>query len=289
MDFEVIIESMAKHDIDLFGRKTFFIAPDTSLIPKNYLEEFLLHGYQTYIINDDYECPMQTKINEIIRLFPDSILYFNIDASIDGIEWKTYIRNLYNSVGKDILIGIFYINRKNPHEEEDLTNYYVRNIGITAGCFALSARNHENFDSIFKVLEQTGSKGRRNLVRAKCDSSSSVSFTCGGENYSGSILDISLTHFRCNLSENSDKFKIFDKIRNISLSANGTDFTSDAVMIARRNIDGQDVCVFMFIKHDDTPELDKETEKILNQKIYQAALNEISETLQESFMSAKTK
>ena len=278
---------MAKHDIDLFGRKTFFIAPDTSLIPKNYLEEFLLRGYQTYIINDDYTCPLQTKVREIIKLFPDSILYFNIDALIEGIEWKSYIRDLYKSVGKDVLIGVFYIDRQNPQSEELLKQYYVRDIGITAGVFALSARNHENFDSIFKVLEQTGAKGRRNLVRAKCDASSSVKFTANKKEFSGSILDVSLSHFRCDLRSDSEQLDIFDKVRDVSLVVDGISFVTDAVLIARRVVEGKNLCIFMFIKRDDSPDLDTETEKILNKKIYQVVLAELSEILHNAFTAAK--
>ena len=278
---------MAKHDIDLFGRKTFFIAPDTSLIPKNYLEEFLLRGYQTYIINDDYTCPLQTKVREIIKLFPDSILYFNIDASIEGIEWKSYIRDLYKSVGKDVLIGVFYIDRQNPQSEELLKQYYVRDIGITAGVFALSARNHENFDSIFKVLEQTGAKGRRNLVRAKCDASSSVKFTANKKEFSGSILDVSLSHFRCDLRSDSEQLDIFDKVRDVSLVVDGISFVTDVVLIARRVVEGNNLCIFMFIKRDDSPDLDTETEKILNKKIYQVVLAELSEILHNAFTAAK--
>ena len=35
------------------GRKTFFITPDTSLIPEDYLEEYFSLGYECYFINND--------------------------------------------------------------------------------------------------------------------------------------------------------------------------------------------------------------------------------------------
>ena len=122
---------MAPTDIELFGRKTFFIAPDTSLIPKAYLEEFLTLGFQTFIINDDYSCPLQSKVKEIIRLFPESILYFNIDASVDGIEWRSYIRSLQESIGSETLIGVFYLSRQSPADEEAIKSYYLRDLNVT--------------------------------------------------------------------------------------------------------------------------------------------------------------
>lgn len=277
---------MSSSELDLYGRKTFFIAPDTSLIPKAYLEEFMLRGYQTYVINDDYVCPMQTKVREIIRLFPKSILYFNIDSTIDGIEWKSYIRELHDFVGDEILIGIFYLSGKNPQTEESIRNYYENELHVGAGCFALSARDHNNFDSILSVMEKSGAKGRRSLVRANCDSSSSVRFEHKGKNCQANLLDINVSYFRCDLQSNTEKIAIFEKVRNVNICANGANFVSDAVLIMKRTQNDRTLCIFMFIKKDDTPDLDADTEKMLNQKIYQIVLNENSEKLQTAFKAA---
>lgn len=279
--------SMESSEVELFGRKTFFIAPDTSLIPKSYLEEFMLRGYQAYIINDDYVCPMQTKVREIIRLYPQSILYFNIDSSIDGIDWKSYIRELREFVGNDALIGIFYLVRQNPQEEAEIKHLYLDDIHVGAGCFALSARDHNNFDSILSVLEQTGAKGRRNLVRASCDSSSTVSFEHKGIRCTANLLDVNVSYFRCDLRADTEKLEIFEKLRDVSLSVNGSAFKSDAVLIMKRTMHDKTLCIFMFIKRDDSPDLDTETEKFLNQKIYQIVLNENSEKLQVAFRAAE--
>ena len=277
---------MALSEVELYGRKTFFIAPDTSLIPKHYLEEFMLQGYQAYVINDDYVCPMQTKVREIIRLFPDSILYFNIDSSIEGIEWKSYISELQNFVGKNIYIGIFYLSRQNSQEEESIKDFYLDKLHVRAGCFALSAHNHNNFDSILSVMEKSGAKGRRSLVRAFCDSSSTVKIEHKGKKCLANLLDINLSYFRCDLQTNTENFEIFEKIRDVAVSANGMSFISDAVLIMKRTLNDKTLCIFMFIKRDDSPDLDLETEKKLNQKIYQIVLNENSEKLQTAFKAA---
>lgn len=281
------MNSMTQADVELYGRKTFFIAPDTSLIPKSYLEEFMARGYQTFIINDDYTCSMQTKIREITRLYPDSIIYFNIDSSIEGIEWKSYIRELQEFIGQQTLIGIFYLARQNPADEDRIKTYYVRDVQIRAGCFALSQGSHTNFDSILAVLEQSGARGRRNLVRAQCDSSSSVKFEHKGTCYTASLLDVNVSYFRCDLLGRTDDFQIFDKIRDVSLYVNGTSFMSDAVLIMKRKMDEKTLCIFMFINHDDSPDLPADIAKTLNQKIYQIVLSENSAELQNAFRTAE--
>ena len=278
---------MATTDVEIYGRKTFFIAPDTSLIPKSYLEEFMERGYETYIINDDYACSIQTKVREIVKLFPESILYFNIDATIEGIEWKSYIRELHEYLGDNILIGIFYSSKRTPEEEERIKTYYVRDVQIRAGCFSLSARDHNNFDSILGALAHAGAKGRRNFVRAVCSSESTAKFEHNGTGYTANLLDVNITHFRCDLDSVTDDFKIFDKIHDVAVYVNGSSFLSDAVLIMQRNSNGKKLCIFMFIKKDGTPDLDKETQKKLNQKIYQIVLNENMGRLQKAFQSAE--
>lgn len=277
---------MTSAEVELYGRKTFFIAPDTSLIPKHYLEEFMLGGYQTYIINDDYVCPMQTKVREIIRLFPESILYFNIDASIEGIEWKSYIRQLQQTVGENGLVGIFYLARQNKSDEDLIKNFYLNELHVGAGCFALSAHDHNNFDSIVNVLEQNKARGRRNHVRAFCDSSSVVDFEYKGKEIRANLLDVNISYFRCDLQANTEEFEIFEKLRKVKLSVNGSSFISDAVLIMKRTVNDKTLCVFMFIKNDDTPDLIRDDEISLNKKIYQIVLNENMGKLQTAFRTA---
>ncbi|WP_407428528.1 hypothetical protein [Treponema sp.] len=277
---------MIKKDVELYGRKTFFIVPDASLIPKTYLEEFFENGYETYIINDDYTCSIQTKVREITKLFPGSILYFNIDATISGIEWKSYIRELSEFFGDENLIGIFYSSKQNPEDEEKIKKYYIEQLDIKAGCFALSARNHDNFESILKVLEKTGARGRRNNVRANCDSSSFVQFNYDGQDFNAQLLDINISHFRCNLPSSTSKFQIFDKVRRVKLSFADYSFVSDAVLIMKRDSEGKNLCIFMFIKKDDMPDLEQSDSKLLNQKIYQIVLNENMDKLQNVFKTA---
>ena len=80
------------------GRKTFFIAPDTSLMPESFLEDFFALGYECYYIENDKKINLRKKLDVLISLFHDVIIFFNIDAEINGIdEWTVFIRNLIDS------------------------------------------------------------------------------------------------------------------------------------------------------------------------------------------------
>ena len=274
-------------DVDLFGRKTFFIAPDASLIPNSYLEEFMENGFESYIINDDYSCPMRTKVREIISMFPDSILFFNIDSSIEGIEWKSYIRELAESTSADVLFGICHLRRSSESEEARIASDFLKSSALKAGSISLDPKNHDCFEEIKRVLIKNGARGRRNLVRAECSPKSTILLEHHGSKINARLLDVNVTHFLCDLGDNEVTFKIFDKIRDVSLNIEGLSIKSDAVLIMKRRANGVNLCIFMFIKRDDSPDLEKESAHKLNKKIYQLVLEKNSARLRNAFARAE--
>ena len=62
------------------GRKTFFITPDTSLIPEDYLEEYFSLGYECYFVNNDKILSLDKKIDILISLFKDIIFQNKIKS-----------------------------------------------------------------------------------------------------------------------------------------------------------------------------------------------------------------
>ncbi len=64
------------------GRKTFFIAPDRTLFPQSYLEEYLVLGYECYFIDTDIFLPIEAKVDIILSVFKESILYVNVDGPV---------------------------------------------------------------------------------------------------------------------------------------------------------------------------------------------------------------
>ena len=276
-----------KSNVEIFGRKTFFIASDASLIPESYVEEFLASGYETYIIDDDYICPLRKKVEAIIEHYPDAVLFFNIDASADGIEnWKTYIAETCRKHSQDALIGILH-TKGNPKADEILRQYYEETIGVRCGFITLQAHHHENFDLMLKILEKYGAKGRRQLVRASMDAQSHFNFDIDGKKYKSRVLDVNISHFACTFPEELKHMKIYDKVRGASFRLNGLKFNSDAVLLMKRSKNDVHLCVFMFISQpDDKPELEPELRKNLTRKIYQVVAEETLTNLKKAFKKA---
>lgn len=268
------------------GRKTFFFAADTSLMPEAYLEDYMAQGYETYIISDDRYCPLTKKVEIIVNTFKDSILFFNIDAQIPGIDWEQYIKRLQVLYGQHFVIGVLYTRRQNELDQQRLEKYYLFDVGITGGCIALEYQKTKNFSRIFKVMYANQACGRRKNVRAICDDSSKVSFESSGKIYRGKLSDISISHFSC-IFDTHFPVQMYEKIANIIIEVNGSHFRADAIYSMSRELsDGRLLFVFVFTKHDGNPGLDTELAQRLLNKIYLMVTDKVKGLMRELFDQA---
>ena len=265
------------------GRKTFFIVPDPTLLPETYLEDYMTRGYETYIINDDRHCPLEKKVESIISIFKDSILFFFIDAQIPGIDWVYYIKNLQQRFNGELLIGVLYMKRETEGEKLRLEKTYLFDIGIQCGCIAMEHERAKNFALIAKVMYANQAQGRRKNIRAICDKSSKVNFDFDGSVYMGRLVDISLSHFSC-VMPSELAIPIYEKIENIFIDVNGFHFKSDGILLMERMVDGKAMYVFIFARHSDGGQgLDRDLRQRLAEKIYQMITDKVKMIMQLVF------
>jgi hypothetical protein len=274
-----------KSDIELFGRKTFFISPEKDSVPEEFLEEFMASGLETYIVNDDASCPMAAKVEEIMKMFPESILIFNIDSKIAGMDWESFLKTVNKRQGT--MVGIMYGRGRSGAGDEEAKSQLERMGKLSAGAIPLGADKEENKRLIKETLLKIGARGRRNLVRAACKSGSSVKFSHGGKDFSARLMDINVTHFLCDIGPTSEKFDIFEKIRDAEMKFDGFSIKSDAVLIMKRKSNEENLFIFMFIKPDGTPDLEKDKENLLNKEIYSLVMKKNMTALKAAFAARK--
>lgn len=234
------------------GRKTFFFVPDVSLFPENYLEDFLLRGYEAYFISNNKMCSLVDQVEAIVRTFKDCILFFNIDFPIAGIDWPTFIRNMQIRYGDRAIIGVLYTSGQTEAEKNKLKVLYLYDIGIKGGCVQLEFRKDENFSIIEKILRANDANGRRKHVRAICTTSCFISFLYEGKQFSGKLNDISLSHFSCSFSHDDTSIPMYTKISDVQLTVKGRRVITDAILCDTRNATN----IFMFTTKDGRTGLD---------------------------------
>ncbi len=271
----------------IVGRKTFYIVPDVTMLPESYLEDYLAKGYETYIIGEDRVCPLSKKVEMIISVFTDSILFFNIDAVIDGIEWPSYIKNLQTRYGDRVLIGVLYTKRSTEAEKKQLEKYYLYDVGIPCGCIAMEYQRAKNFALIERVMFANQACGRRKTVRAFCDRSSEMICEYKKHKIRGKIADISVNHFSCTFDIDPD-IPEYEKISHAIFLVDGMHFESDAVLMTTRKMDDQTLYIFFFIKRGGGGNgLEQEIAGRLGKKIYQMVTSRAKALMNSMFDKAR--
>lgn len=269
-----------------YGRKTFFVTPDISLMPESYLEDYLAHGYEAYVIGENHSCSLRKKIDLIISVFTDCILFFHIDFSADGIEWRKYIKELQDTYGDKVIIGVLYNKRTKEEDARQLEKYYLMDVGIQGGCIALEFQRARNFALIDKVMFANQSCGRRKTVRALCDSLSELTFDIKKKRFKAKLEDISLDHFSCVFTEMPFPIPLYEKLNDVLLLVNGLHFRANALLIMQRNTSKGLLHIFVFTKADGTPGLDSDSAGRLGKKIYQMITSQTKALMQTIFMQA---
>ncbi len=271
------------------GRKTFFIAPDRSLFPQSYLEEYLVLGYECYFIDVDIFLPLEVKIDIILSIFKDSILFFNIDSPIQNISWSRLISQLHEKY-PEAHFGVTYSKRQSLTEKHQIEKLYLYTIGIQCGCIQLEYQKKNNFLLIEKMLYANQAMGRRKNVRAVCTGNCKVQFlTDKNAVVQGNLTDISISHFSVTLQEGEAEISQYEKITDIVFTVKGLRFHSDAVLYMTRPTNSGILYVFAFSKKNGEAGLDFANKKLLVPKIYEVMSENCLELLGKLFNSATRK
>ena len=270
-------------NVDILGRKVFFVTPPSSLVTEEFLETFFAHGYEVYVVENDDGHSMKDKIEHIVRLYPGSMIFCYIDREVAGVDWKGFISDLQRAHGADCLFGVVHDKRADEREDRKIKEYYQFEAGVRCGCVPLEKDNKVNFDRFEQIFELNGALGRRKLIRVICDESSFATLRIGSMTVRAKVLDVNMSHFSCDLTGKNIDFSIYDKVLGASLIINGMHFETDTVLIMKRDKSGVNMHIFMFTQPDGTPELVGEKRANLNHKLYQVIARKFKIQLRSSF------
>lgn len=265
------------------GRKTFFIAPDSTFLPDSYLEDYMARGYETYIINDFRFCPVDEQVNIIINTFPDSILFFSIESDV-GVDWPRYIKYLQQEVHESALIGVLYSKLRTEEERRALEKYYLFDVGIQCGCIALEYQRMKNFALIDRVMYANQASGRRKNVRAICDITSKANFDFQKTVINGHVSDISMSHFSFipDPTRTFPEIPLYTRINGIFVSFNGMHFRTAANLVMQRELsNGKTIYVFLFLKPNGQPGLEEDLAPRVSTKIYTTITDGVKKIFRE--------
>ncbi|MBO4640748.1 MAG: hypothetical protein J5710_13440 [Treponema sp.] len=269
------------------GRKCFFILPDLSLMPENFVTDLFALGFECYYIGNDGRSDIKKKINSILTLFKDVILYINIDYEVYDLKWPEYIRELLTKKATRDQFGIVFSKRQSAVENQNIEQIYFKILELQKGFIQLEYQRKFNFEIIARTLFNNQAQGRRKAIRAICSKTCTYKFNYGEnkDTFFGSLQDISLSHFTILVEDAPLSIKLYEKIHDIHFSLKGYLFQSDAILVMERAVDEKKLLyVFSFVTSTGANGLDDKTKAIIVPVLHEMVSANCIELLNKEYL-----
>lgn len=241
-------------------------------MPESYLEDYFAIGYECYYVPFDKRVNIQKKVKVITSLFKDLIIFFNIDYNLNlpDFKWDDFIHDYIHENNNAASVGIMYTKRQTKLEKQVLERKYLYEMGIRCGCIQLEYQKAQNFELIGKILYANQAQGRRKTIRALCSSACTYTYEYGPhkDSITGTLQDISLSHFTILVSGVGLEIKLYEKIADVHFNIRGFLFRSDAVLVMERPVNGDMLYVFAFVNSAGQNGLDDRTRGLLIPALY---------------------
>lgn len=240
-------------------------------MPESFVEDYFSIGYECYYVPFDKRVNIQKKVKVITSLFKDLIIFFNIDYNLPNFDWEDFIYDYIHENNNATSVGILYTKRQTKLEKTMLERKYLYEMGCRCGCVQLEYQKSNNFELIAKILFANQAQGRRKTIRALCSSSCTYTYSTGqkyDDTVTGTLQDISLSHFTIYVTGVGFEIKLYEKIPDIHFNIRGFLFRSDAVLVMERPVNGDMLYVFSFVNSNGSTGLDDRTRELLVPALY---------------------
>lgn len=180
---------------EILGRKVFVLNP-LSVMSSALIEILLAAEYEVYVLKD------REQALRVLRRFPLSVLFVNVDSGGSEQEWEHYVTDIMADPELNgVRIGVLSYN---PGPE--LARRYLMDIGVPCGVVRLKLGVWESARIMLKALRANEARGRRKYVRVEVGDDPYTGFNVriAGVLREGTILDISSVGMACRFREVTD-------------------------------------------------------------------------------------
>lgn len=170
------------------GKKVFFLYPP-SVVQGEVISRLLEMEYEVYVLKD------HVVARRVLRAYPDSIVFVNIEDGLNEPDWAKWIAALRaDPVTERVGVGILAYNA-----DEGLQEKYLMNYGARCGFVRLRLGAEESVRILAATLQANEAKGRRKYIRALCegDALTSINVKYFKTSFSGTLRDVSSVGFSC--------------------------------------------------------------------------------------------
>ncbi len=248
------------------GRKVFFLYPHP-VVREELLPSILENEYEVYLITDHF------RLLNLLREYPESVLFLNVDAEVKGVKWVDYARSILSSPETNqVRLGALSYG-----EDRDSIQVYLDELAVPCGFILLRAGIEDSRRLLLAALKEAQAIGQRKSVRAGCGDGSLASFNVkyGGRYHPGTIRDISSAGFAGSFTSGL-RVESETHLTDMQLKLRGRLIRVSAVVALKRpSEDGSEIYVFLFDK-----EVTKETKLKLRLFIHELLQSEMEKRME---------
>jgi hypothetical protein len=178
---------------DLLGRKIFFLHP-SGVIQNRIIGELAQQEYEVYLVKD------HARLRQILKKYPASIVFANINDGMPEREWEAWIRGVMTGIpGVDI--GILCSN-----DNDALRQKYLVQVKVACGYTVLKSDLSIAIQELTEILKTANAKGRRKFIRLNTENetNTTINLPLRGIFINGVIRDISVVGLSCVFAEDPD-------------------------------------------------------------------------------------
>ncbi|MDR2096791.1 MAG: PilZ domain-containing protein [Treponema sp.] len=189
------------------GKRILFLHP-SAVIQNVLAEELVQQEYEVYIVRD------HIKLRKILKKYPDSVVFANINDGMPQEEWETWIRAVMTDAD---LTGRISIGILTANNDEALRRKYTVSIKCQCGFTVLKSDLAGSIKQMCEHLEAIDARGRRKYLRITLgyDSTATVNLPLNGTFINGVIRDISVVGLSCSFDDDPQlsKNRLFQDIQ----------------------------------------------------------------------------
>ena len=224
------------------GKKIFFLYP-SPIIQHEVGFELIQQEYEIYGIKD------HTYIKRALELFPDSILFINLDEQMSPTGWETWITELTDDPALSrVSIGVL-----SSTSDPDIKRKYITSNKIQHGFITLHKTEvTRTVQHIYNILQEADARGRRKYIRANTeqDANTTINIALNRKYLNGIIRDISVVGFSCIFHEDPELEKNL-LCRDIQLKLQSMLLKVEGVVFGTRMDGERKIYVFLFSQRID--------------------------------------
>jgi hypothetical protein len=187
--------TMGDRNSEILGRKIFFLYP-SAVIQNEIAPDLIQQEYEVYIVRN------HTTLRRVLRTYPDSIVFVNINDQLPEKDCEAWIRGIMRDPATaSVKIGVL-----SSEANEGLERKYINSVGIGGGYTVIKIKSDisKAIIKLMEILKALDARGRRKYIRAATeqDTQATLNVPYDGQYINGVIKDISVAGLSCTFEKN---------------------------------------------------------------------------------------